>query len=131
MTNSIMESEAGLMLLAEEFDFLANTQVLRILFALSKKGSLTRGEIVKLGLGKPYRIKATLNYLVDEGKIVKVKRVLRSKKPRTPPKTFHHYFIADEFIATALVEVMDLLQRAHQDYADSFQRLSQELKPYV
>ena len=131
MINSILESEAGMMLLAEEFDFLANTQTLRVLLALSQKGPLAQKEILKLGLGKPYRIKATLKYLMDEGKIVRVKRIFKSKKPRTPPKNFYHYFMADEFIACALSELMNVLQRSHQDYADSFERLSRELKPVL
>jgi len=131
MISSIMGSEAGLMLLAEEFDFLSNKQTLRILLALSQKGPLTSPEIVKLGLGKPYRIRATLRYLEDEGKIIKVKRVVVSDKPRTPPKIFSHYFMADEFIANALTEIMFLLQRSHQAYADGFQRLSSELKPLL
>ena len=119
------------MLLAEEFDFLANTQTLRILLALSLKGPLAQGEILKLGLGKPYRIKATLKYLMDEGKIVRVKRVLKSKKPHTPPKNFYHYFMADEFMACALAELMAVQQRSHQDFADSFERLGRELRPVL
>jgi len=130
MTNSsIMGSEAGLMLLAEEFDFMASKQVLRILLALSQRGPLTQPEIIKLGLGRPYRIKALLAYLVEDGKIVKVKRSFSSKKPFEPPQTFNHYFCSDEFIPAALTEVMHVLQRSHQAYADGFKRLRMELKP--
>jgi len=118
------------MLLAEEFDFLRNKQVLRIMLALSLKGGLTRTEIIKLGLGKPYRIKEILSYLVDEGKLVKVKRVVK-KKPRTPPDTFYHYFMADEFLAAALAELCELLKRTHLSYASGFERLSWDLKPLI
>jgi len=130
MTNSsIMGSEAGLMLLAEEFDFLRDKQVLRILFAISQKGPLTAGEIIKLGLGRPYRIKAMLKYLMDEGKLVRVKRAYRPEGRRKPPKMFYQYFIGDEFIACALDETMALLERSHLEYSRGFRRLRLEMKP--
>jgi len=49
--------------------------------------------------------------------------------PKKPPKRFFQYFIADEFIAAALVECMDMLERTHRAYADGFTRLSRELRP--
>jgi hypothetical protein len=127
---SIMHTEAGLMLMAEEFDFLRNSGILRIMFALAKYGPLTGNEIRKLGIGKPYRINNLLKYLVEEGKIIKVKRVYREHE-RMPPNTFYQYFIADEFLAAALTECCDMLERTHQAYADGFSRLSRELKPIV
>jgi hypothetical protein len=126
----MMGSEAGMMLMAEEFSFLANKRILRIMFALAKSGPLTRSELLKMGLGKPYKIKNLLAYLVDEGKVVKVRRVIRRIRG-TPPDTFNHYFIADEFLAAALVECCEMLERSHQAYADGFVRLSRELQPLV
>lgn len=115
------------MLLAEEFDFLRNKQILRVMLALALKGPLTKKEFRKLGLGKPYRIKQTLDYLEDEGKIIKVKRVLKRKSK--PPLVFVQYFMADEFIAAALAECCAMLERSHRAYADGFKRLAGELRP--
>jgi hypothetical protein len=125
-----MHTEAGLMLMAEEFDLLRSMGILRIMLALAKSGPLTRKEIDKLGIGKPYKINNLLRYLVDEGKISKVKRVYK-EHPRKPPVTFYQYFITDEFIGAALTECCDMLERTHQAYADGFSRLSGELKPLI
>lgn len=127
---SIMHTEAGLMLMAEEFDFLRNGGILRIMFALAKSGPLTGNEIRKLGIGKPYRINNFLKYLVEEGKVIKVKRVYK-EHPRKPPRTVYQYFIADEFLANALTECCEMLERTHSAYAEGFSRLSRELKPIL
>jgi hypothetical protein len=83
-----------------------------------------------MGLGKPYRVKNLLEYLAEEGKVVKVRRVNRMG-PHKPPVTFIHYFIADEFLSAALTECCNMLERTHQAYADGFVRLSRELRPLV
>lgn len=119
-----------MMLMAEEFDYLRNSGILRIMFALAKHGPMTKKEIVKMGIGKPYRTKNLLNHLLDEGKVSRVKRVFR-ERPRGYPTTFYQYFITDEFIATALVECCDMLERTHRAYSDGFTRLSRELRPMV
>lgn len=128
--DNIMSTEAGMMLMAEEFDYLSNINILRIVFSLAKMGPLTTAEIVKLGLGKPYRVKNLIKSLMEDGKIVRIKRVYK-KNPSTPPRTFYQYCIADEFIANALVECCDLLERSHRAFADGFVRMSRELKPLV
>ena len=130
MQRNMMSTAAGFLLMAEEFDFLAHKGILRIMFALAKTGPLTKKEILKLGLGKPYRIKNLLDYLVEEGKVIKVKRVHR-RGPHMPPIMFVQFFIADEFLSAALTECCDMLERTHQAYADGFVRLSRELKPLV
>jgi hypothetical protein len=127
----MMGSEAGMMLMAEEFDFLSDKQILRVMLALSLKGPLHRQDIGKLGLGKPYRIKALLKYLVEEGKIVKVKRSYRPKGRSKPPQTVVYYYVGDEFISCALEETMGLLERSHLAYSDGFKRLRLELKPVL
>ena len=127
---SIMHTEAGMVMMAEEFDLLSNVSILRIMFALAKAGPLTQKEIIKLGIGKPYRIKNLLKFLKDEGRVGVVKRVYK-EKPRRPPITFYQYYIADEFIAAALAECCDMLERTHFAFAEGFSRLSKELKPLV
>ena len=118
-----------MMLLAEEFDFLRDKQVLRIMLALSQKGPLTRPEIGRLGLGRPYRTTNLLAYLVDEGKIVKVKRSYRPEGKFKAPINYNYYYCSDEFIAAALEEVLKMMERSHRAYADGFKRLRLELKP--
>jgi hypothetical protein len=125
-----MHNEAGLMLMAEEFDYLRNIGILRIMFSLAKYGPMTKKEINKLGIGKPYRINNLLSFLLDEGKVSRVKRVFK-EHPRKPPTTFYQYFITDEFMAAALVECCDMLERTHRAFADGFTRLSRELRPMV
>lgn len=129
MTNSMMNSEAGMMLMAEEFDFLRNKHTLKIFLALID-GPKTMKQIRAFRFGKPYRITMLLEYLVSEGKIVKVKRVIQDKFGKRA-SVFNEYHIADEFLACALSETADLLQRSHQAYADGFEQLSQELKPIL
>jgi hypothetical protein len=124
-----MQSEAGMMLMAEEFDFLRNKHTLRIFLALVD-GPKTKAQLRKSRFGKPYRINLLLDYLVDEGKIVKVKRVIHNKFAKKH-KTFNEYYIADEFLACVLSEICDLLQRSHAAYADGFKQLSGELKPLL
>lgn len=126
----LMSSEAGLMLIAEEFDYLGNINLLRIVYALATMGPLTTREIRKLGLGKPYRIGNLLKSLVDDGKVMSVRRVCKIK-PGEPPTTFVQYYIADEFIAAALNECCEMLERTHRAYADGFVRMGRELKPLV
>lgn len=126
---SIMGSEAGLMLMAEEFDFLGDATVLRIMLAVSQKGPLTRKEIVNLGFGKPYRIKNIIRFLVEDGRLVKVKRVYKPDGQFKPPVTYVQYFCADEFVAAAIHETMCLLERTHTAYADGFKRLQNDLRP--
>lgn len=127
---SIMHTEAGLMLMAEEFDLLRNIGILRIMMALAKMGPLTQKEILKLGIGKPYRIKNLLAFLLDEGKVCRVKRVFK-EHPRKPPVTFYQYYIPDEFMIAALNECCEMLERTHRAFAEGFSRLSGELKPLV
>ena len=116
------------MLIAEEFDFMANKDVLRIMLALAKAGPLTRKELNSIDIGKPYRITNLLEFLVDEGKVVLVRSTIK-KDPRKRGVPQFHYYIADEFIATALAECCDFLERSHRAFADGFVRLSGELKP--
>lgn len=130
MERDLFDSEAGLMLISEEFDFLSNKAVLRIMLALAKAGPLTRKQLNNMDIGKPYRIKNLLSFLVDEGKVVMVRSVVK-KDPRKQGRSVFHYYIADEFIACALCECCDFLERSHRAFADGFARLSGELKPRV
>jgi len=125
----MMNSEAGMMLMAEEFDFLRNKKTLRLFLALVD-GPKTLKQLKAARFAKPYRTVMLLDYLCDEGKIVKVKRVIQNKFGKRT-KVFNEYYIADEFLACALSEIADLLQRSHQAYADGFAQLSQELKPIL
>jgi len=125
---SIMQSEAGLMLLAEEFDFLRSKKVLSILLLLATRGPLTKEQIAKSGIGKPYKLRKRLDFLVDQGILVLSKQVYK-KAPHIPPKNYTLYYMADEFIGEAIVETAKLLQRSHQAYADGFRVLRNQLKP--
>lgn len=129
MTSSMMNSEAGMMLMAEEFDFLRNKKTLAIFLELVD-GPKTLKELRASRFAKPYRTNLLLEYLCDEGKIVKVKRVIQDSFGKRQ-STFNEYYIADEFLACALAEIADLLQRSHQAYADGFEQLSQKLKPIL
>lgn len=129
MTSSMMNSEAGMMLMAEEFDFLRNKKTLAIFLALVD-GPKTLKELRAMRFAKPYRTTMLLDYLCNEGKIVKVKRVIHNKFGKKH-STFNEYYIVDEFLVCALSEIADLLQRSHQDFADGFGQLSQDLKPIL
>lgn len=131
MATDLLASEAGFLLLAEEFDFLKNKQILRIMLALSKHGPLTQKELVSLDIGKPYRVKNVIRYLLEEGKIIRTRLIVPSGKPHVPPLSTYRYFIADEFMSAALVECIDFLERSHRAFADGFVRLGRELKPMV
>ena len=129
-TNDLMQSEAGLMLIAEELALLSNKRILPIVLMLAMKSPRATKEITRSGLWKPYRIKKMLEFLEDQGIIVKVRRTTQAGAPgKKTTKRFNHYFCADEFIACALDETMALLERNHQAFADGFRGLRNELSP--
>ena len=66
-----------------------------------------KNEIVKMGFGRPYRLIALLEYLVAEGKIVKVKRIINNA-------------FAD-VVAKAEIPVLDM--------ASNYTDLSDQLRP--
>jgi hypothetical protein len=112
-------------MIAEEMSLLSNKQVLKIAFALAKKSPLTLKDIGKSELGKPSRVKMYLNFLVDQGRVVKMRRSLPKPHPKSPPRTVNHYFWADEHTAIVIEEVVKLIERRHRAIAEEFALLAQ------
>lgn len=124
---ALMNSESGIYLIAEEFGFLSSKNVTKLMLALSQRGPLTKRELAKLGWSRPMSIDRHLKLLEDQGLVVKVKRYRLGNNDRK--ERFVHYFCANEFIATAISEVVDVLARRHESYAEGFRRMKDDLQP--
>ena len=124
----IMETEAGLMLVAEKMGVLANRNILKLILILSQRGPLTKREIHQAGLGKVTKVNGYLRFLESTGTVVRVRRRLTTGPPgRQKNKSFYHYFCCDEFIPAALMETISFLRRGHVNKAEAFTRLELDL----
>jgi DNA-binding transcriptional ArsR family regulator len=125
----IMDTEAGIMLVAEAMGIMSSKQVLRIMLALAFRGPLTLGEIKRAGLGRPNRILRHLKILEAEGYVKRVRRRFTHGPPgRRKNKTFYHYFCTDEFLPTAVLEIIQMLRRKHETMAEGYAQFERNLR---
>jgi hypothetical protein len=118
MSDNILDSEVGRLLVAEEFDLLARRSVLRIALALCIGGPMTLRQINKAGLGPAASINKYLKFLVEHGRVIRMRRV-EPKQRNKPQKTMYYYYWADEHTPCALEEILLFLERRHRDEAES------------
>jgi hypothetical protein len=125
----IMDSEAGIMLVAERMSVLSNRSILKLVLILSQRGPLTLEEIKRAGLGKVNKVISYLKFLESEGVVVRVRRRFTAGPPgRKKNKTFYHYFCCDEFVPTALMETITLIKRGHRTKAEACTQLERDLR---
>lgn len=119
MSDNILSSDAGRLLVAEECDLLARRQVLKIALALSIGGPMTLRQIGKAGIGKPQDISKYLKFLVGQGRVIRMRRV-EPKQRNKPQKSMYYYYWADEHTSNALEEILLFLERRHREKAEAF-----------
>jgi hypothetical protein len=116
--SKLLESEAGLVLLAELFGIMGQKSALRIIMRLAYGAPLHKSEVVKSSLDRKI-----LTFLIDEGHVLKIK----AKRDGEKVWGKHYLFLADEHMRCTVEEVVHLLQRMHQERAIAFSRLEKDL----
>lgn len=123
---TLFDSEAGLMLIAEELKLLAYPTAIKILLQMAT-GPQRPGDLLKAG-----KLEVILKHrraLEENGTILPVrmlylKRTLPGRiKKRNKPRYYLYYFPVDDSIVSAILEAAEFVVRRHEKLLAEFEYL--------
>lgn len=125
---TIWDTEAGMMLMADELKAIGNSKVAQKIILLLYQRPHTHAELIPLANSSALRM--AIERLTEQDIIQKVELTYRKKGPpgtRTAPRRAKYYFLCDHYLGAALHEVIDFEYRKLRALTAQFAHVSGSL----